>query len=283
MVKIYNSLNTKLVVSFVVLVIAISGMSFLYTYGETKKALLDSTQDTLKEISGTMASEIDATTIMNIQPGDENTTQYQELISQLRLMRNMSSMVTNCYIFAVNGTALTFIADDADDRPAEIAESYTSPDLDKIVGAQVEPTVSDQIYSDSWGSFLSGYAPIKDGSGNTVGVLGVDMNADAVIDRQNFIGNTIYIIMAVGVLFAAVIVGLLSLTIIRDIKKLNQAAEKISKGDMTAEVNMKRKDEIGELGDSFSRMIASLKFEMLMRQEDEAALKEAEAADKEQK
>jgi adenylate cyclase len=49
---------------------------------------------------------------------------------------------------------------------------------------------------------------------------------------------------------------------IRDIRKLNDTAEKISMGDTGVMVDVKRNDEIGELADSFSRMVASLKIMM---------------------
>jgi adenylate cyclase len=279
MTKFYNSLNTKLVASFVVLVVAISGMTFLYTYDETKRALLNSTQDTMRELSSTMASQINGTAVEALQPGDENTTSYLELVSQLRAMRNGSEMVTNCYLMKYDGGAVLFLVDDIEDDPAMINDPYEDAEVAKIQAALSAPQVSDQIYTDQWGSYITGYAPVMNANGTAVAVLGIDMNAHLVIERQNFIGNTIYIILGVSALLAAAIIAVFSLTIIRDIKKLNLAAEKISKGDMSAEVDLKRKDEIGELGDSFSRMIASLKFEMMMRQEDEAAKREAEAAE----
>ena len=69
-------------------------------------------------------------------------------------------------------------------------------------------------------------------------------------------------IIGASIAVAAVIVGFFSVTIIRDIKKLNTTAEEISKGNMNVTVNVNRKDEIGDLAESFSRMVASLKFMM---------------------
>ena len=55
------------------------------------------------------------------------------------------------------------------------------------------------------------------------------------------------------------IIIIFSLTIIRDIKKLNRVAAEISTGNTKVTVDVRRKDEIGELADSFDRMVASLK------------------------
>jgi HAMP domain-containing protein len=95
-----------------------------------------------------------------------------------------------------------------------------------------------------------------------MGYFPADMLATTVIDRKNFIGSTIYLIMALGILIAALIIGLFSVTIIRDINKLNHAAQKISTGETDVIINVRRKDEIGELADSFGRMVASLKIMM---------------------
>lgn len=124
-------------------------------------------------------------------------------------------------------------------------------------------TASKEFYTDQWGTFLSGYAPVKDSTGKVVGVLGVDMDSSTVIDRQNFIGTLIYLIIGLSVLVAGAIVALFSRTMIREIKSLNDTAARISTGDTNVEVKVRRKDEIGELADSFNRMVASLKIMMM--------------------
>lgn len=274
MVKWYHSITTKLVVSFMVLVIAISGLTFVYTYAETQKSINNSLDDHLEDVARTMASQINATevgTLTSLKPGDENTSGYLAIVQHLREMRNGSTSIINGYIMLVNGTQVTFLVDDAEDEPASIGYIYISPEPDKIQTALTESSASSKIYTDVYGSYMSGYAPVKDSDNRTVVVLGVDMDASTVLASENFIGSTIYVIMGLGVLIAGVIVGVLAFTIIRDIKKLNQTATKISMGDMDVSVDVKRKDEVGELASSFSRMVASLKFMMMSEQEDQVA------------
>ncbi|MDP7477326.1 MAG: hypothetical protein QF442_02665 [Candidatus Peribacteraceae bacterium] len=43
-----------------------------------------------------------------------------------------------------------------------------------------EPSADEEPFSDQWGTFISGFAPIKDNEGNTVAVLGVDRIANDV-------------------------------------------------------------------------------------------------------
>lgn len=85
------------------------------------------------------------------------------------------------------------------------------------------------------------------------------MLATTVVEREDFIGNTIYLIMGVGIHIAALIIGLFSVTILYDIKKLNQAVQRISTGETDVRIEVRWDDEIDELSDSFERMVTSLK------------------------
>jgi HAMP domain-containing protein len=160
----------------------------------------------------------------------------------------------------ISGDQVSFLADDAESDAAAIGEQYSEPEA-KLFEAVNAVTASENIYTDEFGTYLSGYAPLVTTSGETL-IIGADMDASTVLQRENFIGNTIYLIIGVSIAVAAVIVGIFSVTIIRDIKKLNKTAEDISQGRMDVTVNINRKDEIGDLAESFSRMVASLKFMM---------------------
>jgi adenylate cyclase len=199
---------------------------------------------------------------------------------QIRTMRMSTDTIAYSYILYVQDGLVYFLVDDTygydADAPA-IGDPYDTPDAELIASAYDGAVASSDFYTDEWGTFLSGYAPIRMPDNTTVAVLGLDLQADTVIAAQNFIGSTIYVIMAISILIAGVIIAYFGLTIIRDVRKLNKAAEDISKGDLEASVDdVKRKDEIGDLAESFSRMLASLKFEMMMRQESEQEKKDAE-------
>ena len=153
----------------------------------------------------------------------------------------------------------------------------------QIHEALTKPSASPTFYSDEFGSYMSGYAPIRDANGTTVAILGVDVTAVATLQQIDNVRNSTLMIIMVSVAIGTIIILLFSLTLIRDIKKMNQAAEKISTGDMSANIDIKRKDEVGELGESFGRMIASLKITMMMRDEEELAKKESEAAEHREK
>ena len=269
MTKIQHSLQTKLIGSFILLIIFITGGTFVFTYGQTKIALLDITRDDMLQIIGIVSTQFSAQeveTISQLKEGQDNSPEYLVLKKKFQAMRSLSPNITNFYVMRIEDEKVIFLLDDSDEEYAMIGQAYEEPE-DRMFEAMNSPQVSDNVYTDEWGTFLSGYAPIKDINGKTAFIIGADMLATKVIERQNFIGNTIYYLMGFAVLIAALIIGVFSVTIIRDIKKLNQAADKISKGDTNVSVDVKRKDEIGELANSFERMVASLKIMMAIDNE----------------
>jgi HAMP domain-containing protein len=282
MAKWYRSLNTKLVVSFIILISIISSISFVFVFQGSQKAVTDATKDMLREEASIMASQINTTTLSSFSPGDENTSGYVEMVQQMRSMRATSDFVTNVYITVIVDGKVYFLIDDAEDGAASIGQMYQDPDMKNLIIAMNTSSASDSFYTDEFGSFMSGYAPVKDSNNYTVAVLGVDMTAAGRMQQIDDLRTNNLLIMIVLTAIASILVLFISVTIIRDLKKLNQAAETISMGDMNTEVTVQRKDEVGELAESFGRMIASLKFEMMVREEDENSKKgKSEVDDKE--
>jgi methyl-accepting chemotaxis protein len=246
----------------------VASATFLYTYNETKNAMLASTRDDMANTIGMIAQQFspgEVQVIYQLQEGQENTANYTVLIEKMHTLRALSPNIVNIYTMRIDNGQMTFLVDDAEDSAAAIGEVYEQPEA-QAFNAVNGVTASENLYTDEYGTYLSGYAPITDSAGHVV-IIGADMDASTVIERENFVGNTIYLIIGASVAVAAAIVGYFSLTIIRDIKKLNRTAEEISQGSMNVNVDVKRKDEIGELAESFSRMVASLKFMMSEKQD----------------
>lgn len=102
----------------------------------------------------------------------------------------MNDNLLNAYIIEVNTTDMSasFLVDDLypldPSGSARIGEADTSPDKMQIFEALSGPTTSPVPYTDSWGSFMSAYAPIDDSAGNTYAILGLDVSED------NYVAST---------------------------------------------------------------------------------------------
>jgi len=265
MVQWYHSIITKLTVAFVILILIIAGLSVLYTFGATKSALKETTQDELVALASVIATQIDGDILAALQPGDEVTPEFITMRDQLYAMQTSSPEILYLYTMKQTSDGIVFVVDaeyGISEDSAGIGDVYDTPTEEMKMGFQI-PVAEHEYTTDQWGTVISGYAPVKNAAGEVTGIVGVDMSATRVIERQDFIGNIIYLIMLIGIGITAVIIGVISKTMIRDIRSLNDSAEKISTGDMNVLVTVERNDEIGELAGSFSRMVSSLKIMMM--------------------
>ena len=258
-----QSIQTKLTVSFIVLILVVSGLTFVFTYGETKTALKETTQDELKGLAAVIATQIDGDAMAALRPGEEETPKFIVIRDQLDAIRSSNPDILYLYTMRQVGDTVEFVVDADYGIDDGVAIGYVYDRVvPELLAGFVEPSADSDFTTDEWGTVLSGYAPVKDSSGAVVGLVGVDMDSSRVIQRQDFIGNTIFIVIGIAVLIAGGLIALFSRTIIRDIKSLNATANAISTGNTNVSVDVERKDEIGELAESFGRMVASLKIMM---------------------
>jgi len=81
-------------------------------------------------------------------------------------------------------------------------------------------------------------------------------------EEANSMRNTIIIIAVVAILVAVVLCYWVASRITKPIKDLQVAADKVSKGEMDVAINVKSKDEVGDLAESFNRMVQAVKYLM---------------------
>jgi two-component system NtrC family sensor kinase len=107
--------------------------------------------------------------------------------------------------------------------------------------------------------YLTGYQPIRDITGKTVGILYVGMLEAPYVDLRN---KVVYSFFGIGVLGVAIVVLLyffITSGITRPLREMAAATGRIAEGDLSIELSSKSKDEIGQLAQSFNHMLVRLK------------------------
>lgn len=120
------------------------------------------------------------------------------------------------------------------------------------------PTLTDIYYSDGFGFLVSGFTPIKDASGKTIGVIGADISVEEVNQASALFG---LLMLAIVVAFC-IVSGLLfrryvNKNIGAPVEQLALASIKIAKGDISVDITYDSEDEIGTLSKSFQSMVES--------------------------
>jgi nitrogen fixation/metabolism regulation signal transduction histidine kinase len=89
------------------------------------------------------------------------------------------------------------------------------------------------------------------------------------------------LLLAALLVALAILASLLTASsLVRPLRQLKTATDRISKGDLDVEIDIRSRDEIGDLADSFERMVAAIKFfrHHSRREEEELAAEEAAEA-----
>ena len=152
----------------------------------------------------------------------------------------------------------------APDEPdiSEFGDRYLEPsttlveNFDTMSSTIIEP----EIYTDEFGSFLSGYTPIFTSSGERVGVLGVDISANTIrAQEQEYLVRTDYN-FSQHAAFPCCCRGIISADYLaKPIVGLRDAAEKISQGDFTYRITkIPGTRELADLAIDFNSMTANL-------------------------
>jgi len=91
-----------------------------------------------------------------------------------------------------------------------------------------------------------------------VGFLGIALPTNFIVATESTSQITLSIIFTLATLGIVIIGYLLAVTIARPILRLRDAAVAVGSGDLDQRANLRRRDEIGQLGIEFDKMVANL-------------------------
>ena len=107
--------------------------------------------------------------------------------------------------------------------------------------------------------YITAYEPIRDITGKIIGMLYVGMLEAPYIDLRNKVVFSFFGIALLGVVLVLLLSFLITTGIIRPLREMVRATRKIAEGDLSLELSISSKDEIGQLAESFNHMLVRLK------------------------
>lgn len=218
------------------------------------------------EMASTIALKvIDGDLVDGITPGDENSENYQTLLTTMRDIQE-SCGIAFLYTLYTDGK-MVFYGVDTDDtagqrRIGDVFEvSYE--ELSDVFGGT--SYIQDYIDSTEDGDLVSVYKPITNSSGEIVGVLGCDYDASSVLVRQNTILKQVVGIAVICLVIALII---LSLVVGKIMRSLNRVDKKIydlihSEGDLTQKLDIHTGDEMELIANNVNTLLEFIRKIML--------------------
>ncbi|MFA5134538.1 MAG: hypothetical protein WC505_01985 [Patescibacteria group bacterium] len=204
-------------------------------------------QDELAAIATKTAALIPAETHEKLlEPADQDSDSYRILELYLQSVMAGNAKIDDIYTLRPTDTAhlMTFVISgketkDADndgyidetEQKAMLGEEYDTTDVPELEEGLTKPSVDPQITYDKWGSWLSGYAPLKDSSGKTVAVVGVDFAAATINSEEREMLTTIAQFVGAAILILLIATYLVARKISAPYKMLSHALYQIKHGN----------------------------------------------------
>ena len=243
------SIRTRLILLFLILIIIIFTVAGYFLNWQIRSALDDSLGKNLEAMASTIALQIDPYFLKQIQIGDEETRTYRNLRNQLFQLKNISG-VSRVTIFEKNNKII--VDSDSLVRIGQIFFRLTA-NQNEVQKTFQGLTASSTLFTGiDGGLYKSGYAPIK--LGNTViAGLAVDGSAEMLKAVTTIQSNMLW--LGIIIVFGAIILSsLFASRITTPLKKLENAANEISDGNLHREIVVSGNDEIGFLAGTMEQM-----------------------------
>lgn len=220
-----------------------------------RRALEDELGRRLTSTAAAAAAQIADENVAILQPGDEDTRTYRNLQRRLGELATQTG-AARIYVFAADKTSR------CDTRTGvPIGERYYALDawqseLGRVFGGVPASSV---LFRGRDGSFYkSGFAPLRDETGAVPFGVGVDGAASMGEQLAGF-RRTLVAVGAAGTLAIVVLTIFVARRLVRPIRHLARAADRIGQGDLDDPVRPTSHDEIGLVADTMEQMRQQLR------------------------
>lgn len=256
------SLRAKLVLGFTLLSAFVSFITARGMYTNLQNQVLDEFKNRAVGIVNLASLQLNGDDFQKITSAqDEN---YGSI--RLQNLRIRSSDTDVKYIFTMrkDDQGIYYVVDAGEpgeeniaafgERYQDASETLTE-NFDTMIGAMAEP----EIHTDKYGSFLSAYAPILTSTGERVGVLGVDLLADTVLQKQRQILLQAFVVfliaLGLGLFFGYVAGNALTEPVLVLIKGTRAFAA----GKLDQQIELATRDEVEDLATAFNGMAGEIR------------------------
>ncbi len=215
--------------------------------------LRQKSMDDVVEIAVIAAENVDGRTFQAAMEGDEAALLAVD--DSLRFFLTGDSVTYVYTLMPKDDQNFQFVLDTDPEDPGEYAEDYEAQDamFEAMAGT---PSVTREAFTDEWGTFYSGYAPIRC-DGEVLGIVAVDYEASSIqVSLERLIRNMM-ISVAGGIFFAVMSALLVAVRMRRNFRKVNDKIVAVvsSDGDLTKVLDIASGDELEVIAESLNRLL----------------------------
>lgn len=223
------------------------------SYSTMENFLRQKSMNDVMEIAVIAAENVDAETFLSAVEGD---TKALETVKNSLSFFLAGDSVTYVYTLMPKDTDnFQFVVDTDPEDPGEYAEDYTAQDA-MFEAMQGKPSVTKEAFTDEWGTFYSGYAPILH-NGKALGIIAVDYEASSIRTSLNSLIRNLLAAVTIGIFFAVSAALLAAVRMKRNFKKVNDKIIEVvsSDGDLTKVLDITSGDELEIIAMSLNKLL----------------------------
>ena len=225
----------------------------IVSYATMGSFLRQKSMDDVVEIAVIAAGNVDGETFSRAVEGDEAA--LSEVKDSLSFFLKGDSVTYVYTLMPKDQNNFQFVVDTDPDDPGEYAEDYEAQEA-MFEAMRGSSSVTSEPFTDEWGTFYSGYAPISY-NGRVLGIVAVDYEASSIQTSLNSLVRNILIAVAAGILVAILAALIMAVRMKANFVKVNNKIQDVvsSDGDLTKVLDINSGDELEVIGNNLNQLL----------------------------
>lgn len=259
----WQRLGVRLAALFAVVTLLAVVLVGQVVYGRQKRELEDAVGTQLLNIARVGVLVVDPAAHARLQASpDPGSAAYARVRQALLAMKTETLLPSPVYTIsaydAASGQARLVVT--TDDMPTTRLVRL-APEVREPLGWTFEDGVArfTRVYRNATGTWITAFGPIPDAAGRTSAVLVVDYPVEVYLDRLHELQVAIVQASVVGALAALLVGFVVARRITRPVAALTSGVARVGGGDLSQEIAVTSKDEIGALTHAFNGMLEGLR------------------------
>ncbi len=247
------SIKYKLLVPSCFMVCVCAAIIGLNSYTTLNNKLVNEGMKQAQVAANIAEGSIDGAAVATIKAGVTGTEEYNAIVESLRKSQELCG-IKYLYTLYVENETVYYGVDADSEEPCQPGEEFevSYEELKSVFDG--EEYIQDYIDEEN---LISGFVPIKDGTGNIVAVLGSDYDASGVAKSLSEARLSLIISVIVAALISMLAIGAIIYIIVRDLKSVDQKIFDVvnSDGDLTKKLEVKSGDELELIAEDVNSLL----------------------------
>ncbi len=259
------SIKAKILLPITIVVIGICLVMGINSFQRMENVMVATGVEEAGMVAEIAQKMVDGDMVKAIVPGSMETEEYQKLLT---VMRNMQKSFGIAYMYTLytDGKQVYYGVDtDESDGQMQPGDVFDTPYEELKSVFQGNAYVQDYIDSTEDGDLISVYKPVLDSEGKVSAILGCDYDASHVVYELNQLRQWIFILGAICLAAALILLYLIIGSITRSLKRVDKKIYELvhNEGDLTQKLEIRTGDEMELIAGNVNALLEYIRSIML--------------------